>query len=52
MNSLPKTVIRHRRDCDLTEGPSVQHANHSATDNAHKGNAISRTVKSTVVKYE
>ena len=32
MNSLPKTVARHRRDCDLNPGcTSVQHANHSAT---------------------
>ena len=23
MNSLPKTVIRQRRDCDLNPGPSV-----------------------------
>ena len=35
MNSLPKTVIRQRRDCDLNPWPfrtSVQHANHSATE--------------------
>ena len=23
VNSLPKTVTRHRRDCDLNPGPSV-----------------------------
>ena len=23
MNSLPKTVTRHRRDCDLNPGPSA-----------------------------
>ena len=35
VNSLPKTVTRQRRDCDLNPGPSaprVQHANHSATE--------------------
>jgi len=36
VNGLPKTVIRHRRDCDLNPGPtapeSMQHANHSATE--------------------
>jgi len=35
VNSLPKTVIRQRRDCDLNPGPSalsVKHANHSATE--------------------
>jgi len=32
VNSLPKTVTRQRRDCDLNPDPSVQHANHSATE--------------------
>ena len=35
VNSLPKTVTRRRRDCDLNPGPFcdwVQHANHSATE--------------------
>jgi len=33
VNSLPKTVTRQRRDCDLNPGPSApQHANHSATE--------------------
>ena len=37
VNSLPKTVTRQRRDCDLNPGPSVperrvQHANDSATE--------------------
>jgi len=30
VNSLPKTVTRQRRDCDLNPGPSA-HDNHSAT---------------------
>jgi len=30
VNSLPKTVTRQRRGCDLNQGPN--HANHSATD--------------------
>jgi len=30
VNSLPKTVTRQRRDCDLNPGPT--HANHSATE--------------------
>ena len=29
---LPKTVTRQRRGCDLDPGPTVQHANHSATE--------------------
>ena len=35
VNSLPKTVTRQRRGCDLNPGPFcawVQHANHSATE--------------------
>jgi len=36
VNSLPKTVTRQRRDCDLNPGPSApesgQHASHSATE--------------------
>jgi len=37
VNSLPKTVIRKRRDCDLNPGPSAsasstEHANYSATE--------------------
>ena len=35
VNSLPKTVTRQRRGCDLNPGPSepeLQHANHSATE--------------------
>ena len=35
MSSLPKTVTRQRRDCDLNPGPSApesQHANQSATE--------------------
>jgi len=37
VDSLPETVTRQRRDCDLNPGPSVPesstaHANHSATE--------------------
>jgi len=35
VNSLPKTVTRQRRGCDLNLDPSApeyQHANHSATE--------------------
>jgi len=35
VNSLPKTVTRQRRDCDLNSGPSVPEfstLNHSATE--------------------
>jgi len=36
VNSLPRTITRQRRSCDLNTDPSapdrVQHANHSATD--------------------
>ena len=36
VNSLPKTVTRQRRGCDLNPGlsapESMQHANHSATE--------------------
>jgi len=35
VNSLPKTVTRQHRDCDLNLVPSasrVQHANHSANE--------------------
>jgi len=35
VSSLPKTVTRQRRDCDLNRGlsaPWVKHANHSATE--------------------
>jgi len=36
VSSLPKTVTRQRRDCDLNPDPSapesIQHANHSATE--------------------
>ena len=35
VNSLPKTVTRQRRGCDLNLGPvyaSVQHADRSATE--------------------
>ena len=36
VNSLPKTVTRQRRGCDLNPGPTAPavllHANHSATD--------------------
>ena len=31
VNSLPKTVTRQRRHCDLNPGPSA-HANHSAIE--------------------
>ena len=31
VNSLPKTVTRQRRDCDLNPGPSAS-ASHSATE--------------------
>ena len=37
VNSLPKTVTRQRRGCDLNPGHSVQHANHSATEPASLG---------------
>jgi len=37
VNSLPKTVTRQRRGCDLNPDPSVQHANHSATEPASMG---------------
>ena len=35
LNSLPKTVTRQRRDCDLNPGtsaPESTHANHSAIE--------------------
>ena len=35
VNSLPKTVTRQRRGCDLNPGPSApesQHVNHSASE--------------------
>jgi len=38
VNSLPKTVTRQRRDCDLNPAPFcawVQHANQSATEPSH-----------------
>jgi len=35
VNSLPKTVTRQRRGCDLNPGPTAQHANHSATEPPH-----------------
>jgi len=32
VNSLPKTVTRQRRGCDLNPGPSAHESNHSATE--------------------
>ena len=40
VNSLPKTVTRQRRDCDLNPGflrLSPARANHSATEPPHRG---------------
>ena len=41
VNSLPKTVTRQRRDCDLNPGHSV-HANHSATEPPNSTDSIGR----------
>ena len=46
MNSLPKTVTRQRRDCDLNPGPSAPESstltsNHSATEPVSVGARVS-----------
>jgi len=44
VNSLPETVTRQRRDCDLNPGPSAP----ESSRHQHRYNAI-KTVKSTTV---
>ena len=52
VNSLPKTVIRQRRGCDLNPGPSapesIQHASHSATEPAGDISASGLLVQASV----
>jgi len=41
VNSLPKTVIRQRRDCDLNPGPSAHESSTLTTRlPSHLGSAI------------